>query len=299
MVLLDRLHYTRVRAVARLVEAASDPSMADDLTERVQHLEAPRRAPWGAVSVWKLAAKACTEDMSVVPVESSAGLVGIRAPSPAIEVVAIVRQFIWMPPAFVEATLSFHSTAAAEGAVLAYPLWLYRAPTEELDDVSTASANRQESRAQLHSPALQTSYSSRGWPLVRRLLPAATAPLPGTSPTLWQPAANLEKSASLPSGLWSLPVRLLEAAVAREAAWGVPMAPGPEAEKCMAAAKASSFSSRGRERRDAQHGAQVAGATGTSLHLATLSLLGEVVETAAWEPSSIWRHDRIVDGAAC
>jgi len=297
MVLLDRLHQSRQRAVARLVEAAGD------LAERVQHVEAPRRAPWGAVSVWKLAAKACTEDMSVVSGESSMGTVlgaiGTRAPSPAIEVVAIVRQFIWMPPAFVEATLSFHSTAAAEGAVLAYPLWLYRAPTDELDDVSAASAKRLESRAQLLSPALHTSYSSRGWPLVRRLPPAATAPLPGTSPTLWQPAANLEKSASLPSGLWSLPLRMLEAAVAREAAWGVPEAPGPEADQCMAAAKASSFSSRGRERRDAQYAAQVAGATGTALYLATLSLLGEVVETAAWEPSSIWRYDRIVDGAAC
>ena len=279
LVLLDRLHESRADAV----RAVLDDHFAPAASRAAAHLAVLGKGAWGMQSVWNAVASACQE-------------------GGALEAVAIVRQFVWLPRTFVAASLAFHAAransdelsksrhakdAAASGgsssraALLTYPVWQFTAPDSELK----ASSDSGSSSSQLYSPfapPLTTAFSSRGWRMVRRLRPAPSAALAGLDAIPWH-EENFGGGA-LPAGVWSLPA----GSIASLADDLVPAVPGAEAERCTRTKAGRALLPRS-----------------LTPMLANLSLVCEVVDVSGWQAQlgghdqfgyELWSWDPIADG---
>ena len=272
LVALDRHHAARRSAAATLAAAAG---------VELVHLPAPAEGSWSHGRVWELASGACTAGGA-----RSAGRdrAADATAVPTIEAVALVRQYLWVPRTFVEASIAFHAGRALHSpetpALLAHPIWQFRVPAAE------SVASEDEGAAELFTPPLSGSYSSRGWPLVRRLEPAFTAPLLGEAPREWRAARPLT-SDGLPAGAWSAPLALVRTAKTLP----VPDAPGVESERCLEQARDA--------RRPKGKATTKGGAPVAAVLLADVSLTCETIEWSEWAPSDVWRHTPAIDGGDC
>ena len=301
LVLVDRQRAQRKAAVREVIAAAG-------LQAAVTHLDAPGRGgQWSLPEVWKAAQGTCQKHQPPPP------------PSDESMVVAVVRQFVWLPRRFVAGSLGFHSRSAHDAPprpVLLYPIWQYAAPREELaDDEALDDA----AAAELFSPPLTSAYSARGWQLVRRLQPSHVAPLEGENATGWPEALTAARQWAYdaagagsggivsssrpaavadghwPAGAWSFPATLTES-VGRSLDGRVPSSPGAEAERCLL--QQAAFERGGSSKAKRKKGAAGPSKGALTAMLADVSLLCETIESTGWLPTKTWGHDARIDGDA-
>ena len=265
LVLLDRLHKERRASVQTALTTAHIGASGH------AHLLAPApRAAWSMRSIWQLARSTCEAGGSL-------------------EVVALVRQYVWLPKAFVASSLHFHSAvqlSASSPKLLTYPSWQFRAPDGELGAFATEEADEHAANTGF-SPPLTTPFSSRGWRMVKRLSPSQDAALPGLDAT-----DLAEDARALPPGAWSLSAS--EVASLDEL---VPAAPGPEVDRCFGRKRTGGKRQSGGAAK-ADRGDGLLRGSNLRAVLANLSLVCEALETRGWEPQSRWKYDAAIDGGA-
>jgi hypothetical protein len=269
MVVLDRLHASRGASLQKLLRH----KLSRGIARHVTHLPAPPADDgrgWRLRGVWEHARAVC----------EAGG---------ALQTVVLSRQFVWVPPSFVSATMHFHAAAAAAAArrsggggggggggraVLGYPLWQFRAPSAEIE----SEAMDDDASVGVFSPPLTCAFSSRGWRMARRVPPAAVAALAGADATRLADGGARAVLAGL-GAIWSAPASVVPSM--GEAL--LPAASGGEGERCL-----------DERAKGAPRGQLLP--PGVAPMLANLSLLCEVLDTSGWEPTSRWQYEPHGDG---